>query len=103
MRMTTHTVTTVKSMPTTAGCDANLYPRTILFFWFCLDQKLFLCCQALLVNGELMRRPGVALAAELCANDMFFCLVKFYCYYSNVFRYVFYMLVWRNGLAQCAH
>ena len=45
-----------------------------LFYFFGFVLILFLCCQALLVNGELMRRPGVALAAELCANDMFFCL-----------------------------
>ena len=95
MHMTTHTVTTVKSMLTTAGCDANLYPRTIYFFGFILI--LFLCCQALLVNGELMRRPGVALAAEVCANDMFFVCA------DRCVLYVFYMLVWRNGLAQCAH
>ena len=44
-----------------------------LFYFFGFVLILFLCCQALLVNGELMRRPGVALAAELCANDMFFC------------------------------
>ena len=55
---------------TTAGCDANLYPRTIYFL--VLSWSFFLCCQALLVNGELMRRTGVALAAELCANDIFF-------------------------------
>jgi len=35
--------------------------KTILFRGFVLI--LFLCCQALLVNGEVMHRPGAALAA----------------------------------------
>ena len=51
----------LQSMPTTAGCAADLYQRTILFCGFALI--LFLCCQALLVNGTVMRRPGAALAA----------------------------------------
>ena len=59
-----------------------------LFYFFGFVLILFLCCQALLVNGELMRRPGIALAAA--------------CFLS-VLTDVFYMLVWRNGLAQCAH
>ena len=68
-----------------------------LFYFFGFVLILFLCCQALLVNGELMHRPGVALAAEVCANDIFFVCA------DRCVLYVFYMLVWRNGLAQCAH
>ena len=72
-----------------------------LFYFFGFVLILFLCCQALLVNGELMRRPGVALAAELCANDMFF---------LSVLTDVFYMcsicwfgaMVWRNVLIDIA-
>ena len=72
-----------------------------LFYFFGFVLILFLCCQALLVNGELMRRPGVALAAELCANRHVF---------LSVLTDVFYMcsicwfgaMVWRNVLIDIA-
>ena len=51
------------SMPTTAGCAVDLYQRTILFCAFVILILCTLCCQVLLVDGEVMRRPGAALAA----------------------------------------
>ena len=71
-----------------------------LFYFFGFVLILFLCCQALLVNGELMRRPGVALAAEVCANDIFLSVLTDVFYMCSICW--FGAMVWRNVLIDIA-
>ena len=99
MRMTTHTVTTVKSMPTTAGCDANLYPRTILFFWFCLDP--FSVLPGVACQWWTNAQAGSCTCSRgLCKRHVFLSVLTDVFYMCSICW--FGAMVWRNVLIDIA-